>query len=137
MIGFYKYPCWVYGKTQGPSTRFHAGFMANTVSTYPVPCWVYGETQDPRTWFSCRVYGETQGPHTCFPCCGWYGVVRVFCTPKSLQTSFKTSASNCLPWSECNCSGGEKRRKNSFTSTLAMVLASWLGMGYASIQRVK
>ena len=65
---------------------------------------------------------------------GWYGVVLVFSMLSSLHTWANISDSNCRPWSECNCSGREKRQNSSLTNLVATVVASWLGIGYASIQ---
>ena len=55
---------------------------------------------------------------------GWYGVVRDFFISNSLHTSVISADSKFLPWSECSCSGGEKRKKNSSVSFFATVVAS-------------
>ena len=68
---------------------------------------------------------------------GWYGVVRVLWMFNSLHSSVIICASNCWPWSEWSCSGTPNHEKTSSTNFVATVLASWLGRGNTSTQRVK
>ena len=69
--------------------------------------------------------------------CGWYGVVWDFLTFSREHTSANSSDSNCRPWSECNCSGGENQQNISSTSFLLTVVASWFFMAYTSAHLVK